>query len=144
MAALPDVFKASEVEGSSSFEVMPEGWYIAQITKSEFKENSKGTGKYLALSFTIVDGQHSKRMFFTNLNLVNQNPTAVEIANRTLKDICTACGLDEIEDSEELHGIPMAVKLKVKPSEGKWPERNEPVAYKPESELPEGYDDNPF
>lgn len=138
MAALPSVFQAADHEKmSGSFEPIPAGWYIGQITKSEIKENSKKTGSFLSLEFTIVEGEYAKRKVFANLNLVNPSQVAVEIAQKELATICEACGIDAIEDSDELHGIPIGIKLKIKVASGDWPARNEITNYCQESEVPD-------
>ena len=81
-------------------------------------------------------------MVFTNLNLVNPNQQAVEIAQRELASLCEACGLDEIEDSTELHGIPHYIKLAIKAADAQWPAKNIIKGYKAEDDAPA--EANPF
>ena len=52
----------------------------------------------------------------------------VEIAQRELNSICHAVGKLRVADTEELHGIPMKVKLGFEKDNA---ERNEPKGYKP-------------
>jgi len=128
MAMLPSVFQ-TEGKGSMGFDVMPAGWYEAEVVKSELKTTKAGNGKYLSLQLKIIDGEYKGRFVFANLNLVNPNQTAVEIAEKELATLCRACGLDTIEDSAELHGIPIGVKLGVKPETAQWPAKNEIKGY---------------
>jgi hypothetical protein len=74
-------------------------------------------------------------MFFTLMNLVNPNPLAVEIAQKELASICEAAEIDELEDSVDLHEVPIGVRLKVRPGDANWPPKNEAAAYKPASEV---------
>jgi hypothetical protein len=74
-------------------------------------------GQMLKLTMTILDGQYAGRKLFDRLNLVNANPTAVEIAFKTLSSICRATGVMQCANSQQLHGIPMKVKVKLKPAE---------------------------
>lgn len=135
MAQLPDVFKPDEAE-DASFSTIPAGWYTAEITKSELKDTREGGGKYIALTFKIIESEeYDGRFVFTNLNIVNKNPTAVKIARSDLKKICSACGIDdELEDTEDLHNIPLQIKLKIKPETAQWPEKNEIADYRHEGE----------
>ena len=93
------------------------------------KETKAGTGQYLQLNIQILDDPYTGRLVFERLNLINPNETAVKIANRVLADICSACGVMEVEDSEELHGIEFKIKLVVKEAEGDWPAGNEVKKY---------------
>ena len=134
MAMLPNVFKAEE--STSSYEPIPAGWYEAEVAKSEMKDTKSG-GKMLSVQFRILEGEHEKRIVYANFNLVNPNPTAVEIAQRELGNLVHACGLDEIEDSTEIHGIPIAIRVKIQDGTPAYPEpRNAIAVYKPLSEIP--------
>ena len=138
---LPGVFKKDELE-DAGFGVMPAGVYLAEITKAEMKETNAKDGKYLALTFTIIDGEFTKRNVFTNLNLVNKNADTVRIAESDMKAIMEAGGLDEAGETEDFLGLTMAIKVTVKAATNTWPERNEIKGYKPESDY-EGSDE-PF
>lgn len=135
MALLPNVFVPEEAE-SMEFEVLPAGWYPAEITKSDLKTTAKKDGKYIAFQYKIsedveVNGEEVKsagRFAYTNLNIVNKNETAVKIAMSDLKAICCAVGREddeELEDTVDLHNIEHMIKLTVKPETSEWPARNE-------------------
>ncbi len=145
MSMLPEVFNAKDNEKMGGFEAIPAGWYLAEIAKSEMKDTKAGTGKFLTCQLKILEGEYQGRYLFNLMNLVNPNQQTVEIAQKELASICEACGLDEIEDSTELHGIPMAVRVTLKEASEAWPAKNEIKGYKPESEMPEQEsDDSPF
>jgi len=114
--------------------VIPAGDYLAHIVKSEMKQTKSGNGSYLSLHFTVLEGEYKGRMVFTNLNLDNPNPVAVEIARKELNSICDACEMQDVTDSEELHQVPLVVVVKIKKATAQWPEGNEIGGYKPESE----------
>jgi hypothetical protein len=105
MALLGSTFVTDEVE-DLSYNPIPADVYIVQVTKSEMKATKDATGEMLKLEFTVLEGEYSGRKIYENLNLVNKNEMAVKIARSKLKQICQACGLAQIEDSAELHGIP--------------------------------------
>ena len=147
MAMLPNVFN-SEGKEKMGFSVLPAGWYEAEIVKSEVKDTKAGTGKYLMLQFKIINhDEYNGRFIFTNLNLVNPNQTAVQIAEKELATICDACGTNVIEDSAELHDIPLGVKLTVKAETAQWPAKNEIKGYCHINDIPQSEsngDDSPF
>jgi len=128
MAALN--FNAATVAPSSAFDVLPAGWYNVRMTESINKPTKDGKGSYLAITLTVIDGPAAGRKIFDRLNLVNKNETAVKIAYETLSAICHATGVIQLQDSTQLHGIPMQVKVKIKPAEGGYEEGNETAGYK--------------
>ena len=109
-------FDATHVDPTVDFEHVPAGRYTAEITDSDMRDNNKGTGEYLWLEFTILDGPHAGRKLWAQLNLVNPSTQAVEIAQRELSAICHATGKLRVQDSIELHNIPMEINVKVKSS----------------------------
>ena len=118
-------FDAETVEPNKPFEILPAGWYPVQFVKSEVKDTKSG-GSQLALDAQVLDGhEYAGRHIFVRLNLWNANPKAVEIAQRDLSAICRAVGVLKVDDSEALHMIPLAIKLKVRPAEGSYGESND-------------------
>ena len=109
-------FDSTQVEPSTDFEAPQAGRYVAEISDSDMRPNNKGTGEYLWLEFTVLDGPFAGRKLWTQLNLVNPSPQAVEIAQRDLSAICRAVGKLRIQDSIELHNIPLEINVKVKNS----------------------------
>jgi len=110
----PNGFDATGIEPTTDFEVIPAGRYTAEITNSEMRPNSKQTGEYLWLEFTVLDGPFGGRKLWAQLNLDNPSQQAVEIAQRELSAICHAVGKLRVQDSIELHGIPMEIGVKIK------------------------------
>jgi hypothetical protein len=115
MASLGGTFDATNVEPSAPIEILPPGKYPVQIVKSEMKDTKAGTGQLLALEMEIIDGPSKGRKLWENLNLVNPNPQAQEIAQRTLSAICHAVGRLQVSDSEELHFKPMIALVEIEP-----------------------------
>jgi hypothetical protein len=131
MAQLPGQYNTPENNETVGFDALPAGKYAAQVVKSEYKETKAKTGHYLQLVVKIISGDYKGRQIFENLNLDNPNPQAVEIANKTLNSICQACGLAGVEDSEQLHGIPMEITLRKDKETDDYPESNSITAYRP-------------
>ena len=107
-------FNANEVEPTSSFEPIPAGKYLAAISDSESKATKSGSGRYLQLTFTIIEGEYKNRVLWTRLNLENPNATAVKIARAELSAICRAVGVMTPRDSAELHNLPLLIGVILK------------------------------
>jgi len=110
-------FNAHEVEPTSNFEPLPAGKYLAAITESEMKPTKNGSGSYLQLAFTILEGEFKNRVLWARLNLNNPNATAVKIARSELSAICHAVGVMQPRDSIELHNIPLLITVRLKKRE---------------------------
>jgi len=126
-------FNASEVEPTSSFEPSPAGKYLAAITESEMKPTKNGSGSYLQMTFTIIEGEFKNRVLWARLNLNNPNATAVKIARSELSAICHAVGVLQPRDSVELHNIPLLITVKVKKREDTGELTNEIKGYEPKA-----------
>lgn len=121
------------VDPNVALDAIPAGWYNAVIVGSEMRPNGPNAkdpnGQQLELTLQVVDGEFAGRKLFDRLNLVNSNPTAVEIAYKTLKAIYNACGKARVDTSAELHGIPMKVKVKLRPKTAEYDATNEVQGY---------------
>jgi hypothetical protein len=105
-------FNANMVKPQQSFDALPPGKYEAIITESEMKATKSGSGEYLQLTFEVVNNdEFSGRKLWARLNLVNDNKTAVEIAERELSAICHCVGVLSPQDSEELHDRPLVIDV---------------------------------
>jgi len=124
-------FNATEHDELDDFSAIPAGDYVGKITESTEVENKKKTGSYLKLTFQITEGKFKGRKLWTNLNLnLSTSPEAVEIANRELATIMKACGKVAVEESKDLHGIEMTLKVVTKAKTANFPESNEIKNYK--------------
>ena len=123
-------FNAEEVEPSSSFDPIPAGWYKAIISNSEMKPTRDGYGEYLSLTLQVIDGQYENRLVFARLNLKNANDKAVDIARKDLAAICRAVSVMSPQASEELHDIPLMIKVKVRAAQGEYEASNDIGGYK--------------
>jgi len=120
-------FDANTVKPNEAFEAMPAGWYDARIVNSEAKPTKDNQSGYLQLDLEIIDGEYKNRKVFDRLNLWNTGPNAEttrEIAHRQLSAYCHATGVFILQDSNQLHGIPIKIKLSVRQSEGYEPQND--------------------
>ena len=123
-------FNATNFEPRKEYDLIPEGWYLAQIDASETKPTKAGTGHYLELTFVLLDGEHKERRVWDRLNLDNPNQTAVAIAQESLSAICHAVGVLTPKNPEELHDRPMQIKVGVQPAKGSYSASNIVMGYR--------------
>ncbi len=109
-------FDARQVAPAAALDPIPSGWYNAQIVGSEMKPTSAGDGAFLAMELQVLDGPYAGRKVFDRLNLQNKNPVAVEIAYKQLSAICHAVNVIQVQDSQQLHGRPLQVKVSLRPA----------------------------
>ena len=113
MALLDLQFDQTEIQDAhkSDFDPIPAGTYTAEITRSEIKNNNSGSGNRLSLGLKIIDGTHAGRLIFQDVTLRNSNPIAQQIGRKQMAQLVSACGKSSVQDSSELHGIPMQIKV---------------------------------
>ena len=136
MALLPSSFNSKDHNTLDDHSAVPAGNYPVQIVKSKMKDTKKKKagevkiGSYLEMQMKVIAGKHKGKMFFERLNLLNENATAVEIANKTLATICKAVGVVSVQDSAELHGKPMIAVVAKDEATANNPESNSIKNYK--------------
>jgi Protein of unknown function (DUF669) len=131
MAQLGTEFDATTVDPSGGFPLIAPGKYLAQIVASEMRVTKDGSGEYLQLEIEIIDGPEAGRKVFDRLNLRNSNQTTVQIAQRTLSQICHATGVMTVSDSKDLHARRMLIDVRVEPGQGQYRDQNRVVSYMP-------------
>jgi len=118
MAFLDEEFNVDSLpQGTSNFEPLPDGWYNATITGAEVKATKAGDGKYIACKYTITGPTHQGRVVFGNLNIKNASTKAEEIGRQQLGEIMRAIGLAKVQDTDQLIGGNLGIKLTVKTGE---------------------------
>lgn len=122
-------FNAANVEPSTPMDVLPKGKYLCMAIASELKPTKNGTGEYLQLTFEVLEGAHKGRKIFERLNIRNSNKTAEDIAQRALSALCHAVGVIELEDSDQLHNVPVNIDLDIDPAKGDYSAQNRVKGY---------------
>jgi hypothetical protein len=122
-------FNANEVDPTTDLEPIPAGKYLAMITDSEMKPTKNGDGRYLQLTFQVLEGPYKNRFVWARLNLHNANETAVKIARAELSAICRAVGVLTPRDSCELHNLSLVITVKLKKREDTGELQNEVRGY---------------
>jgi hypothetical protein len=86
------MFDLSTVEKSDSDSVLPAGVYDCMVTEAVVKDTKSGTGEYISMHLTILEGPAKGRKIFTNFNIKNPNPKAVSIGMQQLAGCVSAMG----------------------------------------------------
>lgn len=128
MAGLGMQFNAGQHAERQHNSLMPAGWYVVQIVNSEIKPTKTPGGARLNLQFKIMQGDFAGRVMFGGYNVKNANPVAVQIAMEELAELSRAVKVPVWNDTEQLHGIPFNLKVKVRQQPGYEP-NNEPQIY---------------
>ncbi len=104
-------FNANDVEPTAAFEPLPAGKYLAEITESEMKAVKSGSGTYLQLVFTVIEGPCKGRKVWDRLCLNHSKDLTQKIARGNLSAICRAVGVMQPRDSVELHNLPLVITV---------------------------------
>ena len=105
-------FNAHEYKGAY---IIPDGEYTALIEKSEIRDTKAGNGRYLELTWRILEGDHENRLVWQRVTLENPSEKAVQFGKRRLSSICFSVGKEQIQDSSELHDIPCLIFVTTRP-----------------------------
>lgn len=87
---------------------VPRGIYKVIIKSSEIKENKKGTGKHLSISFEIISNQYAispkytGRLLWTTFNILHNDEKVRNIAKSELIMLCEAIGIEKYNHEGEL------------------------------------------
>lgn len=118
MAFLDQPINASEIpEQDNNFDPLPAGWYTAAINGADLRTTKAGNGQFIAVRYDITGPSHQGRVVWGNINIKNPNATAEQIGRQQLGYIMRAIGLESVQDTDQLVGGNLQIKLKVTKSE---------------------------
>lgn len=131
MAFLGETFSTDSLPVSDrSYDLIPEGWYNATITKAELNNTKAGTGQKIDIRYDITGPTQQGRVVFGTVNVRNQSQKAENIGRQQLGEIMRAVGLANIQDTDELVGGSICVRVKIRPAENGYDARNEVSGFK--------------
>jgi len=115
MAFLGETFNADDLPQSDrNYDLIPEGWYNVTITKADLGITKSGTGQKIDVRYDITGPTQQGRVIFQAINIRNQSQQAENIGRQQLGEIVRAIGLPTIEDSDQLIGGQLSIKIKIK------------------------------
>tara|TARA_R100001369_G_scaffold54644_1_gene81515 strand:- start:1061 stop:1555 length:495 start_codon:yes stop_codon:yes gene_type:complete len=131
MANLGQSFNANDIpQSENNFEPIPAGWYEVSINTAELKETKAGTGEYIALRYDVLGPAHQGRVIFGNLNIRNPNSKAQDIGIQQLGELMRAIGLASVQDTDQLVGGHLEVKVKIREASGGYDASNDVSGFK--------------
>lgn len=122
-------FQADPSLQTNTYDLLPKGDYLAMAIASELKPNSKRTGEYLQITFEVIDGPSKGRKVWDRLNIRNANKTAEKIAMEQLNALCMATNVLHLQDSEQLHNIPLVIKVDIEAGRDGYDDQNRVKGY---------------
>lgn len=122
----------------NNYELLPAGWYTAQVTESEIVALKSGQGKALKLTFEVLQDGYRNRKVWARLNVQHSgSPQAEKIAQEQLRELCESVGVVRMQDTVELHNKPVLIKVKIrKDDSGQYEDQNEVTGFKPAGGTP--------
>jgi len=97
----------------SNFDPLPKGDYNAMITSSDVKETKAGNGRYVELVIEITDGNFARRKIWDRLNVDHADTETEKRARGQLRSVSDACGISQLQSTEQLHDIPFKLSLEI-------------------------------
>lgn len=114
---------------SHDYSPIPEGSYNAIIKAADLSPTKDGSGQYIKVRFDVLGPTHAGRVLFSNLNIQNKSGQAENIGRQQLASIMKAGGIDRVENTEQLIGIFLSVKVGVREASGQYAAQNEIKSY---------------
>ena len=120
-----------ESNAGMEYEPLPEGWYLVTAIDEEVKTTKTEDGKYIQITFEILEGKHKGRRLIERYNYINDNGMAVEMARKALATLAQATGMKgDMIDTSQILRRPVAVNVKISPAKGNYGPQNRIVTYK--------------
>jgi len=125
-------FDASTVPPRDNvYELLPAGWYTAQVTESEIVPLQSGNGDALKLTFDVLSEGYRGRKVWARLNVRHSNAEAERISQQQLRELCDAIGITRITETSQLHQRPVEIRVKIREDKsGKYEPQNEIAGYR--------------
>ena len=99
-----------------AYDPLPAGWYTAMIAGADLQATKDGSGQYIKIRYSITGPSHQGRVVFGNLNIKNQSAKAEEIGRAQLGELMRAIGLARVQDTDQLIGGNLSIKLDIRPA----------------------------
>jgi hypothetical protein len=113
MAKFDTVFDPTTVEPSDTFEPLPAGNYSVEVIESSLAPTKNGLGELLKLTLLVTEGDYENRRVWGHITIRHQNEVAQRIGQQLLGALCNAAGVGPIEDTDDLHRIPIQAKIAI-------------------------------
>jgi ribosomal protein S8 len=106
--------------------LLPAAEYECMITKAELKDTKDGTGRYIKVELKTRDN----RLVWDNITVVNKNEMAVTIGQGQLANLCEACGMASVSDTEQFVGHTVIARVGIEKGKDGRDDQNKVKSYK--------------
>ena len=93
-------FNTPAEKESEEFRPIPVGDYRLLVEGSAYKATKTGTGHFMEVRMSVIDGPFKGRKVFDRFNIQNANPQAEQIGKGQMKRFLSAIGVTEPLASE--------------------------------------------
>lgn len=132
-------FDVSSTKPQAAFDPIPPGWYAMRINKADVVVGQKaGTGEMLKVEFEVIEHAHpdqAGRRVFANFCHQHDNKQTRDIARAQIAAIGQSIGKPSMNDTEEMLGGELRVKVGVQPAKDGYDARNEVKGFKALSDV---------
>lgn len=94
--------------------LIPAGEYKASIAETAIRLSADGSEEVLLLESKLETGA----MIIDWLRINSSNSIVREIARKSLAQLCLAVGIEELEDTDDLHGQTLVIRVTTHRGEG--------------------------
>jgi hypothetical protein len=125
MAHIGETLSLDTLPQPDNFEPLPAGNYVVEVIESDVVDTKTGLGRQMKLTLKVVDGELEGRRVWANIMVRHQNEMAQRIGQQVIASLISAAGIGPIDDTEELHGIPVIAKVAIETDKtGQYEPRN--------------------
>ena len=112
-------FDTSDIESG----LIPDGTVLkVSVVDSDIVE--RDWGLRMPVTVEVLEGQWQGTRISDGYNIKHHKPKVQAIGQKQLKRLCEAVGVEKFKDSDELHGKPFMMTVKIEPAKGDFDERN--------------------
>lgn len=105
-------------------EMLDAGTYKVELTESDVVPTKNGKGQLFKYTASVVDGDAKGRLIWGQMNLENENATAQDIGQKEFKALRVVTGVQDPEDTQDLHYKQFDAVVKVEPAKGEFKAKN--------------------
>jgi hypothetical protein len=103
--------------------LIPDGTVVkVSVVESDIVE--RDWGMRMPVTVEVLEGQWEGTRITDGYNIKHHKPNVQAIGQKQLKRLCEAVGVPKFRDTNELHGKPFMLTVKVEPAKGDFDERN--------------------
>ncbi len=86
--------------GKKEFVIVPEGRYLAKVSKVTSRESDSTGNKYVQVALEVIKGPFSGNAVFENFMIEHPSERAIEVSTNRAEKLGTATGIELLESSD--------------------------------------------